>query len=88
VVEAAVAVVRRVGNAEEAGEPQAQVSQIDRHHNVALVGNDVLERRARVASLAEHGIVDQALLAAQVAAVEGHADVVAGRGLPVGGLAS
>jgi hypothetical protein len=38
-------------------------------------------------SLAEHRIVNQALLAAEVAAVEGHAEVVAGRRLAIDGLA-
>ena len=37
---------------------------------------------------AEHRVVDQALLAAQVAPVEGHADEVAGRRLAVGGGAN
>jgi hypothetical protein len=86
-VPAAIEVVARVGIAEQAGQPQAQITGIDRHHDVVLVVDHVLERRQRIAPLAEHRIIDQALLAAPVAAIEGHAQVVAGRGSPVRGLA-
>ena len=78
-VPAAIEVVGRIGIAKQAGEPQAQVARVDRDEDVALVVDDVLERRQRVAPLAQHRVVGQALLAAEVAAVEGHADVVAGR---------
>jgi hypothetical protein len=49
--------------------------------------DDILERRQGIASLAEHRITDRPLLAAEVAAVERHADVVAGCRLAIGGLA-
>jgi hypothetical protein len=71
-IPAAIEVVGGVGIAEQAGEPQAQVPGVDRHDDVTLVSDDVLERRQRIAPLAEHRVVDQALLAAQVGAVEGH----------------
>ena len=48
--------------------------------------DDILERRQGIAPLAEHPIIDQPLLAAKIAAVEGHAEVVAGRRLAIGGL--
>ena len=86
-IPAAIEVVGGVGIAEQAGEPQAQVARVDRHDDVALVVDHVLERRQRIAPLTQHRVVDQALLAAEIAAVEGHADVVAGRRLAIGGLA-
>ena len=86
-IPAAIEIVGGVGIAEQAGEPQAQIARVDRHDDVALVVDHVLERRQRIAPLAQHRVVDQALLAAEVAAVEGHADVVAGRRLAIGGLA-
>src|ERR671919_666225 len=86
-VPAAIEVVGGVGIAEQAGEPQAKIPRVDRDDDVALVVDHVLERGQRIAPLAEHRIVDQALLAAEIAAVEGHAEVVAGRRLPIGGLA-
>jgi hypothetical protein len=87
VIPAAIEVVGRVGIAEQAGQPQAQIARVDRHHDVALVVDHVLKRRQRIAPLTQHRVVDQALLAAEVAAVEGYADVVAGRRLAIGGLA-
>jgi hypothetical protein len=87
VIPAAIKVVGGVGIAEKAGEPQAEIARVDRHHDVALVVDHVLERRQRIAPLAQHRVVDQALLAAETAPVEGHADVVAGRRLAVDGLA-
>ena len=86
-IPAAIEVVGRVGIAEQAGEPQAQIARVHRHDDVALVVDHVLERRQGIAPLAQHRVIDQALLAAEVAAVEGHADVVAGRRLAIGGLA-
>ena len=76
-VVAAVAVVGGVGVAEQTAEPEPQIPWVDRHDDVAIVGDHVLERGERVAPLAEHRVVDQALLAAEIAAVEGHPDVVA-----------
>jgi hypothetical protein len=81
-----VQVVGRIRIAEQAGQPKAQVARVDRNHNVALVIDHVLEWSERVAPLAQHRVVDQALLTAQIAAVERHADVVAGGRLTVGGL--
>jgi hypothetical protein len=86
-IPAAVEIVGCVRIAEQAGEPQAEVPRIDRHHDVALVVDHVLERRQRIAPLTQHRVVDQPLLAAEIAAVEGHADVVAGRRLAIDGLA-
>jgi hypothetical protein len=85
-IPAAIEVVGGVGIAEQAGEPEAQVPRIDRHHDVALIVDHVVERRQRIAPLAQHRLVDQALLAAEIAAVEGHAEVVAGRRLAIDGL--
>jgi hypothetical protein len=48
-VPAAIEVVARVGIAEQAGQPQAQITGIDRHHDVVLVVDHVLERRQRIA---------------------------------------
>jgi hypothetical protein len=87
VVVAAVAVVGRVGIAEQAGEPEAQVARVDRHDDVAVVSDHVLQRGEWVAALTQHRVVDQPLLAAEITAIEGNADVVAGRRLPVGGPA-
>jgi hypothetical protein len=87
-VPAAIEVVGAVGIAEQAGEPQAEIPRIDRDDDVALVVDHVLQRRRGIAALAEHRVIDQALLAPQVAAVEGHADVVAGRRLAIDGRAS
>jgi hypothetical protein len=86
-IPAAIEVVGGVGIAEQAGEPEAQVPRIDRHHDVALVIDHILQRRQRVAPLAQHRVIDQALLAAKGAAVEGHTDVVPGRRLAIRGLA-
>jgi hypothetical protein len=58
-VPAAIEVVGGVGVAEQAGEPEAQISRVDRHHDVALIIDDVLERRQRIAPLAQNRIVDQ-----------------------------
>jgi hypothetical protein len=79
VIPAAIEVVGRVRIAEQTSEPQAQVARVHRHHDIALVVDHVLQRRQQISALAQHRIVDQALLAAEIAAVEGHADVVAGR---------
>jgi len=86
-VPAAIEVVGRVGIAEQTGQPQAQIARVDRHDDVALVIDDVLERRQWITTLAQHRVIDQALLAAKIATVEGHAKVVAGRRLAVSGLA-
>ena len=86
-VPAAIEVVGRVGIAEQAGEPQAQIPRVDRYDDIAFVIDDVLERRKGIATLTQYRVINEALLAAQVAAVEGHADVVAGRRLPVHRLA-
>ena len=48
-VPAAIEIVGGVGIAEQAGEPQAQIPRVDRHHHIALVVDDVLERRQRIA---------------------------------------
>src|SRR5918995_4170029 len=86
-VPAAIEVVSGIGIAEQAGQPQAQIARVDRDDDVAFVVDDILQRRQRIAPLTQHRVIDQALLAAEIAAVEGHADVVAGRCLAIGGLA-
>ena len=59
-IPAAVEVVGRIGIAEQAGEPEAEIARVDRDDDIALVVDHVLERRQRVAALAEHWVVDQA----------------------------
>jgi len=83
VVPAAIEVVGGVRIAEHAGQPQAQVARVDRHDDVAVVVDHILQRRQRIAALTQHRVLDQALLAAQVAAVEGHANVIAGGAIVV-----
>ena len=51
-IPAAIQVVGRIGGPEQAGEPQAQVPGMVRHDDVALVVDDILERRQRIAALA------------------------------------
>ena len=85
-IPAAIEIVGGVGIAEQAGEPQAEIPRVDRHHDIAFVVDHVLERRERVAPLTQHRVVDQALLTGEIAAVEGHAEVVAGRRLAIRGL--
>src|ERR671919_1397561 len=86
-IPAAIEVVGGVGIAEQAGEPDAEIPRVDRDDDVAFVVDDVLQGGEWIASLTEHRVVDQALLAPQAAAVEGHTDVVAGRRLAIRGLA-
>ena len=49
-----------------------KVRLVDGDDNVGLVGDHVMERRQRVAPLTQHRVVDQALLTADVAAIEGY----------------
>jgi hypothetical protein len=86
-IPAAIEVVGGVRVAEQAGEPETQIPGVDRHHDVAFVVDHILERRQGIAPLTQNRVVDQALLATEIAAVEGHAEVVARRRLPVDSLA-
>jgi hypothetical protein len=60
VVEAAIEIVGRVGITEQAGEPQAEITRVDRHDDIAFVVDYVLERRQGIATLTQHRVVDQA----------------------------
>jgi hypothetical protein len=71
VVPAAIEIVGGVRIAEQAGELQAQVARVDRHHDVALIVDDVLKWGERVARMAQHRVIDQALLAAEVQRLKG-----------------
>jgi hypothetical protein len=54
-VKAAIAIVARGRIAEKAGEPEAEIAGIDRHHDLALIVDDVLEGCQRITSLARTG---------------------------------
>jgi len=77
----------RGGIAKQPRQPDAEIARIDRHHDLALVHDGVLQGRIGIAPLAQHRIVDQPLLGTEGGSVEGDADVIAGCRLPVGALA-
>ena len=63
-------------------QPEAEGRGIDRHHDVAVGGHRVLDRRGRIAAVAEKLRADQRLLGAERGAGERHPGVAAGRAVP------
>ncbi|CAK0773080.1 hypothetical protein WCLP8_4960001 [uncultured Gammaproteobacteria bacterium] len=71
------------GGTEQPLQPQPDIAQVDRHHDVTLGGDDTARGFGRIAAEAEHIVGFQRLLGAEVATDEGQPGVItAGGGAP------